>query len=553
MRLLALTALASTLLAFRPVTAAPLDCKSPEFVTLVGGATPFDCVEMESHALATTGQPITIRLVRDSRTDPQQVQQYGPQAVAAAETALAAYASLRSFTFNDISIVLMNPAEPWPAHDLGYQSNAASGECVVRVFGGEHDTIQLGDALAAYNLTVAHEVFHCVQDWTWPAAKALYGKGAAWWVESSAEYFSQRVFPDANRMAFWSKAFNDAIAKTPLTEQPYAAFVFFAWADAVQPGRALAILDEMPKSGEGEDRQRRALLNVVNGVEMQTFAQAWADGAIPLPGGGVSVAPQPQESETVDQEKDLQFDRRPLAIQLKSVQVAKGEYVALEYGGGSVSATQRAATGGAWDSIPLKIAAESCDDVLNLLMVRMPTTEDNTAMKLQFKLTKPCEKCFASEVRDACVIGKWRLDNDTLMSFLNSSNPKNTRYTSVGGQAFMVFDKQGQAQLVIEGLDIQAVVEIPGSPVSHITVQADGIDMGAWSADQGKLTYCAEGSGVEFTSKVAIEDIENEQKVTGFMQNSDHSYICANDLNLNYIGPLNLGEHAPRWRLERVK
>lgn len=52
-----------------------------------------------------------------------------------------------------------------------------------------------GDVMIELRNTVAHELFHCVQNWAWPGKMpSAVGKDAKWWVEGTAEMMGHAVF-----------------------------------------------------------------------------------------------------------------------------------------------------------------------------------------------------------------------------------------------------------------------------------------------------------------------------------------------------------------------
>jgi hypothetical protein len=133
---------------------------------------------------------------------------------------------------------------------------------------------------------LAHEIFHCAQQQTWPAAMRVAGND--WWVEGSAEYFANLAVPGSPFGWGWINAFDTASLTRSITDMAYANVVFFTWIDNRDgPAGVGAFLDQM----RGGD-QTAVLRSLVPQDQWISFIEAWLDGQITQPGGG-AIVPAP--------------------------------------------------------------------------------------------------------------------------------------------------------------------------------------------------------------------------------------------------------------------
>lgn len=151
-----------------------------------------------------------------------------------------------------------------------------------------------------FKQTVAHEVFHCFQAWNMPSDSAENYSGNAWWLEGSAEYFSNLVYPTANDE--WERVpdFDKKSAATPLYKLGYATTVFWQYlGNEIGDAALVELLKSLP--GTPDPRVSGQALAARPGMQehWHGFAQAWADRAIADTGGGflpnqTVIAPEAQ-------------------------------------------------------------------------------------------------------------------------------------------------------------------------------------------------------------------------------------------------------------------
>jgi hypothetical protein len=146
----------------------------------------------------------------------------------------------------------------------------------------------MADGVAAMQQTVAHEVFHCFQLWNIPAhVESSYRTANRWWVEGSAEYFSNVVYPATNDEWEWVDVFDQKSALKALHAMAYENTVFFQYLGSMR-GDA-AIIQLFQSFAPASSPQASAdVLTAQPGMQslFHDFAQAWADRSIADTGGG---------------------------------------------------------------------------------------------------------------------------------------------------------------------------------------------------------------------------------------------------------------------------
>ena len=533
------------------------DCNGAAFVETITDDLPlpnWQCEELERRTFTVNGQTVHVRVLKDKKTKLELVQQYAAEVMAAAEQSYAVYDKLDpSLKYGNVSFVIMDPMIAWTTPLAGSAMGPLTGDCGVRVFTANIDNSPYAGGMPLVKLTTAHELFHCIQLSTYGSKWMMVGTD--WWSEGMAELASHLVYPTPNRIKGVAKGFEKISAIRGLTQQSYETLVFFSWLYAKDPARVFAVMAAMPTDEGGEAGQRRQLLTQVSGEELQQFAMDWVDGKVPMPGGGMYTPPKIPSALGVENDTEMSMDSPPLAIQLDAVSIRKGEYMPLEFDGGSASVFQRKRDEENWDVLPDQVGPDDCKGSDERVFVRVPTGDDTTRVRIQFKKTKPCEECVNSDVRDRCLVGHWKMDNATLLTFLRMKNDADSKFEWVDGTLVLVYDANGDSHLVAEGLEISGTQKATPYPDSTVKLEMNGIDAGTWSAEGGQVTYCPKESGIDYKTTIEVPGVTKaERSVDGVMQTSIFSYQCgATDLNMTYSGPLELGADAPRWHFTKVK
>jgi len=98
----------------------------------------------------------------------------------------------------------------------------AAGRCVIGVF-----PVSLRDSENNFKQSIAHEMFHCFQ-FVNMARNHMFGyDDKKWWIEGSAEYFSNVVYPSNNAEFGFSGDLDSGMLDHSLLSMSYADFAFF--------------------------------------------------------------------------------------------------------------------------------------------------------------------------------------------------------------------------------------------------------------------------------------------------------------------------------------
>ena len=173
---------------------------------------------------------------------------------------------------------------------------------------------------------------------------------------------------------------------------------------------------------------------------------------------------------------------------------------------------------------------------------------------------KECKPCKTLPEKDQCLIGKWAFDQDAWLTLLRSWTPNGSasEFEGVGGDAYLLIDKTGEASWIYEDLEITFKTEKEMSEGRVLkgtgTISLSGIDIDKWSSGAGRMATCKWQRGVSITTTIDIEGVgQSSFDDTGVSQNAEFSYYCdGSTLALQYEGDVGAHER-PRWQLRRVQ
>jgi hypothetical protein len=545
------------------------DCRSAAFVKVLAMKPnySFDCVEIARVSPPVDGGRWTLRVLRNAASGPQ-VDGFGQAALAAAERAYIAfepYVTGLGLRYGNVTMVLGDPVET----DLDFGddghghatavANARSGslpnECLVSV-NLAHIAAQSADY---FDNVVAHELFHCVQYWSFPAYANATGGADRWWVESTANLFGNIASYDPSGTEHDAVRFLTSIHKTPLTRQAYKGEMFFAF--LLQKG--LPTLDAFFRAVPGaatEEAQQKAMEQALGVELLQEFAVAAVDGKIALPSGQTYLAAALPEAEFVTDTVDLPTATQPFTIEMRQFSFVKAEFAAAD---GKLFRV-REAEGDVWGEFPTEIKPKDCAVPVDLLATRFVTTKpkDTVGIPITVMKMQDCVTCTALPKMDQCLVGTWLLNRNDHLSWLQKQavDMADVRFTSVGGDIFLEISSDGTAQWIMDGFQVGAVYEPAELKMFdtqiEIDVKANAVLTGAWSTDdQGGMNYCGRGASGDYTSNVRIPGLQEDTvSLEAPVEDMYLSYTCGSQsAKMTYAGPAPIPGEFPEWRLDRVK
>lgn len=277
---------------------------------------------------------------------------------------------------------------------------------------------------------IAHEIFHCLQGLTLFAPPDFFDKhSSSWWVEGTADYFSNLVYPNANREAEFQVQY---VSSIPLTQQanPYSVSLFFQYLENIgqaSPSLIFAEINKHPRThdpvGTLEEMSRWPLIE----QNFHGFARAILEKNIQDTGGGLAGIPAVTGFNLIDLDpegKTITFSVAPFAMTALALAMPKGAKIEIRVDdimtarGLRVSYRKRGDSG--WLNLkketPLKIETQCLDEKNVVYEFIFTSTESNGGMASSMELKQDVEvmqcACLApSAIIDPCLSGQWVLDN----------------------------------------------------------------------------------------------------------------------------------------------
>lgn len=303
-----------------------------------------------------------------------------------------------------------------------YEEPLQNQPCLVRIF---QDFLRPGWAREEARQVLAHEIFHCFQ-----FKNRFLGEFIApdrsnrWWVEGSAEFFSNLVYPRANEEFRHTRHYDTPI---PLNAQsnPYTTTLFFQAISNLGsgPNTAMSLLRQMPNPST-HDLVVQSLSSFPQMDSLfHRFGQALYDDTINDTGGGkVPLPPLPgkQLIQVEAKARDYEFDIVPFAIDAKTLKFMPGGKYTVSTRPSLTSSTESYSMKKAKLDIWHGLSGEGyrfevgCKDnpleyTLLLTSIAPKTEVVPGAIHVEYEpLT--CE-CVEKAALDGCLIGTWILDD----------------------------------------------------------------------------------------------------------------------------------------------
>ncbi|MCH8952838.1 MAG: hypothetical protein IID49_12040 [Proteobacteria bacterium] len=454
------------------------------------GALGLTCVELFNFTYPTPGGARRMRGIQDISAD-WAFLPGAPEAVErGARLAAAAFAPLGDFRIDDVTLLILDDA-----HSTFYSAErevmaitdghadpagGRAGECLITLF-----MLGRGGDPAELAVTVAHEIFHCLQFASLSTAQmSTVGRGGDWWVEGSAEYFAALAVPGSERFTDRGAPFDAAVAgEVALNAMGHEAVILFYWMHPTSgPSGLMAFMRAMAASG-GASAQQAAMRAVLADEEWLDFAEEYSDRAISHPrGGALALNPPGGEVLSFDENETLEFTLAPFVIRLGTVEYDCGEWEnTLTPANANVAVQEEGES--SWDSYPEEVDARE-PPAGRYRIVAMHTESEERSLSIEAERTVVCEPCGGSDRVDACLVGTWFQSGGGAIEWMKAqgipivashSGPRIITYRDDGVYGTDSF----AAGLTIRDRDYVGVGE------GFLTVAA-----GRWSAGDGRMAIC---------------------------------------------------------------
>jgi hypothetical protein len=362
----------------------------------------------------------------------------------AAQTAVKhynAYGAQESinFVFTVLDLPKKNNFVTW-ADSAGAQ---AGNPCTIALY-----PVSLGKTPEAFKQIVAHEVFHCFQYTHFTVPKVVL-KASDWWVEGSAEFFSNLVYPSIDLEHRWLSTFNSYSRYKPIVEMSYEAYLFFQYLNN-RPDHdipaILSLISLLPTSG-GAAEQIAALSGYTNIDQIwHAFGQAFVNGEV-VDSNKKQIKTEIQYNETylfkASQPLDLDVKDFSLSRYLLSLGPGKGFHIALAKTDAEVlQVIGTLPTPTQW--LPVAVDRETgCANYVALFTATGTILANPRQVKLEITVDQPAT---AQTTCDTCLIGVWDIDTPSFAEYLaapfKNTDPGFFSIDSMGGVWRLEFTQQ---------------------------------------------------------------------------------------------------------------
>ncbi len=285
------------------------------------------------------------------------------------------------------------------------------------------------DDFGRFLQTIAHEMFHCYQQWNFPnhfPAPPSMPSGAApswavqdWWGEGTADYFSNVVYPEVNDEWDGISQLAQNSAVKSVVYMSYDNFAFFQFlANQMTNDLLLAQLRELPTLGD-EAQQAAA---IAGWPDIQTlfhqFGRAYMDGQIiDTSGAPIPTIPPfipPEHQIQVNEAQIRQLETGPFILSRYAITFGQGHrYSLAETLTGSAEGYDAARVdlqGSPWGDLPENVTA-GCAPITYYVLLTSAAPPGGT-FSVEVAMT-PEEDLGC----DDCLIGTWDINIESFAEY----------------------------------------------------------------------------------------------------------------------------------------
>lgn len=408
---------------------------------------------------------------------------------------------------------------------LADHRNAAGDEAVAFPAGtlppGECPVVLLktaaphSDEEAAYIL--AHEIFHCIQYATWPAAMAP--QSALWWSEGSAEYFAGLVVPEADPQAALFAHYAQKSVERTITDPAlaYENVVVFNWLHQQGGGDAVtAFLNAMPAADDALPALRRQLPL----ADWARFVETYTADQVTDPAGRAIPPGRPPFEIVIDRDTDTLHPRSDAYQTFRAaLRVTRpGIYELSAPADPALRLGLRIGTG-AWQPLPATVSGcrNAAPAVLYAATVSGPMT-----IALTYRRIGDCAPCDAVRTGDSCLVGTWTMTGGGPLEWLRANGMPADVRADISGMSIRL-GRGGDYLAAPLAVILQAQGD--GATVTG-TAQTVGIS-GHWGAEDGVLHLCPLSGEISHETRMPEGPVM--QGLQGPGGATQTAYRCAGD------------------------
>ena len=399
--------------------------------------------------------------------------------------------------FDDVNVVFSISQPSDSATTLAYQTFFPADEaCPVVAL-----PLVYGDGLDQFKQTIAHEAFHCFQDWNLTTSPY---SAHIWWAEGSAEYFSNVVYPTINDEQNRTESYYANSIHRPWFDLSYLNFLLFQYlGNELGDAQVIQLLETISASG-GIAAQASTLTAYPNmdSLFLEFVVATTSTGVMDTGGGMIIEHPAPLRGlETIGQEGDTQFLIEPFVAGRFGVSYGEGKrfletFEENESVRHSMAIEDRLQDPGAWSSLPVEVRSRCNDDEKYVLVL---TSVDGPGdFKANVSLMEEAE-C------DSCVLGTWDIETISYANYYERLFAAQGQPVElfVDGHFYFEFNEDGE--FLTRRHDLEISTSIADQP--SIVTTIDGQGQGEYSAD-GEILTIRGFSSVTNNVSIRIEGVE---------------------------------------------
>lgn len=428
--------------------------------------------------------------------------------------------------------------------DLTYASadlasaTAATSNCLAAIYPAG-STAGAERGFEVFKQILAHELFHCYQFWNYnDAAMAVPHSENDWWMEGTAEYFSNFVYSTANAEYEYLGSFDRRSPSRSIIDMDYQNFLFFQYlANEIGNAGVLRLIEAMPTAGGASQADALAAFPDIEEL-FHNFGRAYLDGQIMDTGGGM-VPGNPRFNDLIVFDETYVDAIPPVdrfILRRFKLIFPEEHHFELEVGsdGGEGSNGVRLGAAGAWEPMASGEFDVGCGTREQTLLV---TTSAAEPYHLLLDVTvEDGPRC------DECLLGLWELDNASYEAYWNASpagEAESVEYRGVTGLMWATYGEDGVVMNGWTDFTINYHQALGGSvPNMAFAIILNGSGSAYYSAFGDVLTYSESVSDYAVVVTMNGDPVGSSgitpEAVGGGMFGSAIRYICT-DETLQFI------------------
>ena len=310
---------------------------------------------------------------------------------------------------------------------------------------------------AWFKQVMAHELFHCYQNAFFKSAFGGYEPGKRWWIEGTADYFGNVVYPATNMEWREIKRLDNLSNKTSIFDMKYENVFFFMYmaSRAGGPEGVLGVLGTFTGADAPGDYAAGMAKKIPNLDEFfHAFGHAYLDGTLVDTGGGaVPFNPQPGDPVNIQGSGSQPLSAAPFTLTRYTLLYAEGnmQQTVKPTGKGLTDARTKPVKG-PWTQLPGEVMAK-CGEQDFLDLVTTTTTSGSYISTLDYSTDPKETDC------DKCLVGSWTVNADSYTNYLTSTLGSTVKNVVTNANQIVTFSATGFLDATYAPVEVEYTLE----------------------------------------------------------------------------------------------